>query len=102
MLDISVQDQLRPYLEKLKPRPSIYCPDFIAANQVGERKTVRDSSQLTMCYDVSVELLFLSSPPFQSDRADNVLSGTKWEMVTKVRDDIKDFKQKKNLDKVPN
>ncbi|XP_011403565.1 PREDICTED: inositol-3-phosphate synthase 1-A-like [Amphimedon queenslandica] len=68
VLDISIQDQLRPYLEKLKPRPSIYCPDFIAANQ--------------------------------SDRADNVLSGTKWEMVTKIREDIKDFKQKKNLDKV--
>ena len=54
MLDISVQDQLRPYLEELKPRPSIYCPDFIAANQVGERETVRDSSQLAVCCDVSV------------------------------------------------
>lgn len=100
MLDISVQDQLRPYLEKLKPRPSIYCPDFIAANQVGERE--RQFPACCVLWRVSVELLFLSSPPFQSDRADNVLSGTKWEMVTKVRDDIKDFKQKKNLDKVPN
>ena len=34
VLDISIQDQLRVRLEKLKPRPSIYCPDFIAANQV--------------------------------------------------------------------
>lgn len=33
VLDISIQDQLRPFLSKLKPRPSIYCPDFIAANQ---------------------------------------------------------------------
>jgi len=33
VLDISIQDQLRPILCKLKPRPSIYCPDFIAANQ---------------------------------------------------------------------
>ena len=33
MLDIGLQDQLRPHLVKLKPRPSIYCQDFIAANQ---------------------------------------------------------------------
>ena len=44
-----------------------------------------------------INQLFLYS---QSDRADNVLSGTKWEMVTKIREDIKDFKLKKNLDKV--
>lgn len=25
--------QLRPYMEKLRPRPSVYYPDFIAANQ---------------------------------------------------------------------
>ena len=37
---------------------------------------------------------------FQSDRADNVLSGTKQEMMQKIRNDIKDFKEKKNLDKV--
>ncbi len=33
VLDISIQDQLRPQLSKMKPRPSIYCKDFIAANQ---------------------------------------------------------------------
>ena len=32
--DYSLQKQLRPYMEKIVPRPSIYCPDFIAANQV--------------------------------------------------------------------
>ena len=52
----------------MKPRPSIYCPDFIAANQ--------------------------------ADRADNVLRGTKWEMVQHIRRDIKDFKTTKRLDKV--
>ena len=36
VLDVQIQDALRPRLAKLKPRPSIYCPDFIAANQ-GER-----------------------------------------------------------------
>ncbi|MBN3284734.1 INO1A synthase, partial [Polyodon spathula] len=36
VLDWSLQQQLRPHMEKLKPRPSIYFPEFIAANQ-GER-----------------------------------------------------------------
>ena len=33
VLDIGVQDQLRAHLSTMRPRPSIYCPDFIAANQ---------------------------------------------------------------------
>lgn len=68
VLDCGLQRQLRPYLEKMRPRRSIYCPDFIAANQV--------------------------------DRADNVLSGSKQGMMEQIRTDIRDFKQKKNLDKV--
>ncbi|XP_053321694.1 inositol-3-phosphate synthase 1 [Spea bombifrons] len=35
VLDWQLQEQLSPYMEKLKPRPSIYVPDFIAANQEG-------------------------------------------------------------------
>ncbi|XP_065844437.1 inositol-3-phosphate synthase-like [Oscarella lobularis] len=68
VLDYNLQVQLKPHLENLKPRPSIYCPDFIAANQ--------------------------------ADRANNVLSGTKKEMVEQVRADIRDFKAKQKLDKV--
>lgn len=34
VLDIGLQDQLRESMAQLKPRPSIYDPDFIAANQV--------------------------------------------------------------------
>jgi len=37
---------------------------------------------------------------FQGDRADNVLAGSKQEMMEKIRADIRDFKEKKNLDKV--
>ncbi|KAJ8374403.1 hypothetical protein SKAU_G00049830 [Synaphobranchus kaupii] len=33
VLDWSLQEQLRPYMAKLKPRPSVYIPEFIAANQ---------------------------------------------------------------------
>ncbi|KAL4608087.1 inositol-3-phosphate synthase 1 isoform X2 [Arapaima gigas] len=33
VLDWALQEQLRPHMEQLKPRPSIYIPEFIAANQ---------------------------------------------------------------------
>ena len=33
VLDYNLQQQLRPHMESLRPRPSIYYPDFIAANQ---------------------------------------------------------------------
>ncbi|XP_027520174.1 inositol-3-phosphate synthase 1 [Corapipo altera] len=33
VLDWSLQEQLWPHMEKMKPRPSIYIPEFIAANQ---------------------------------------------------------------------
>lgn len=68
VFDYNLQQQLRPYLEKMKPRPSIYFPDFIAANQ--------------------------------ADRADNVLQGTKQELLEQIRKDIRDSKEKNKLDKV--
>jgi myo-inositol-1-phosphate synthase len=36
----------------------------------------------------------------QGERADNVLKGTKWEMMEQVRSDIRDFRKQKGLDKV--
>ena len=33
VLDVQLQDQLYPHMKDLKPLPSIYFPDFIAANQ---------------------------------------------------------------------
>jgi len=33
VLDVTLQQQLRPHMEGLTPLPSIYYPDFIAANQ---------------------------------------------------------------------
>lgn len=33
VLDWSLQEMVRPHMSQLKPRPSIYIPDFIAANQ---------------------------------------------------------------------
>lgn len=68
VLDVDLQRKLFPKMEEIKPLPSIYFPDFIAANQ--------------------------------SDRADNVLTGTKQEQTEKIREDIRNFKAANGLDKV--
>uniref|UniRef100_A0ABD2X511 Uncharacterized protein n=1 Tax=Trichogramma kaykai TaxID=54128 RepID=A0ABD2X511_9HYME len=33
VLDVNLQQQLVPHMRQMKPRKSIYYPDFIAANQ---------------------------------------------------------------------
>lgn len=33
VLNCSLQEQLWPHMESLRPRPSVYIPEFIAANQ---------------------------------------------------------------------
>lgn len=38
VLDVGLQDQTYDKLSKMFPRPSIYDPDFIAANQVNKLK----------------------------------------------------------------
>lgn len=68
VLDYDLQQRLKPMMSSIVPLPSIYFPDFIAANQ--------------------------------SERADNVLTGSKQEQMDKIRKDIQEFKQKNNLDKV--
>lgn len=68
VLPYDLQRQLVPYMKDVRPLPSIYIPDFIAANQ--------------------------------SDRANNVLKGSKWEMMNKIRQDIREFKENNKLDKI--
>ncbi|CAI9726129.1 inositol-3-phosphate synthase 1-A-like [Octopus vulgaris] len=68
VLDYNLQVQVRPHLEGIRPRPSVYMPDFIAANQEA--------------------------------RANNVLSGTKQEMLEQLRKDIRSFKENNTIDKV--
>lgn len=68
VLEWDLQRQLIPHMKDIKPLPSIYIPDFIAANQ--------------------------------KDRADNVLQGTKKELVAQIRQHIRDFKKNNNLEKV--
>ncbi|KAK6044016.1 inositol-3-phosphate synthase [Cooperia oncophora] len=62
-----LQEKLRPYMEPIVPMPSIYYPDFIAANQ--------------------------------GDRANNVVPGTnKKEHLEHIRRDIRNFKEKHDLE----
>lgn len=68
VLPWDLQRQLIPHMKKIKPLPSIYLPDFIAANQ--------------------------------SSRANNVLKGTKLEMMNQIRADIVNFKKANKLDRV--
>jgi myo-inositol-1-phosphate synthase len=68
VLPFELQQKLKPYMENMAPLPSVYFPDFIAANQ--------------------------------SDRADNVLSGTKAELLEVLRQNMRDFKSKNKLDKI--
>ncbi|XP_049596768.1 inositol-3-phosphate synthase 1-A [Syngnathus scovelli] len=44
VLDWSLQEQLRPYMVTMKPRPSIYIPEFIAANQESRADNVLGGS----------------------------------------------------------
>ncbi|KAM9787847.1 inositol-3-phosphate synthase 1-A-like isoform 1-T2 [Syngnathus typhle] len=44
VLDWSLQEQLRPYMVGMKPRPSIYIPEFIAANQESRADNVLGGS----------------------------------------------------------
>lgn len=68
VLDVALQEQVKESLSKLKPRPSIYDPDFIAANQ--------------------------------SERADNVISKTKYQQFQQIRNDIQSFKKTSGAEKV--
>ena len=63
-----LQRQLAPHLRKISPRPGIFDPSFIAANQ--------------------------------GSRADNFIKGTKKQQMHRIRADIRDFKEKSQVDKV--
>ncbi|KAL0274887.1 UNVERIFIED_CONTAM: hypothetical protein PYX00_002917 [Menopon gallinae] len=68
VIDYDLQKKLVKYMQEMKPRPSIFCDDFIAPNQ--------------------------------GERADNLLHGCKWDQLFQIRADIRDCKEKNQLDKV--
>lgn len=68
VLEPDLLRQVKPYLDQLKPLPSIFDPTFVASNQ--------------------------------ADRADNILSGRKYDQVMKISRDIGNFKEANRLDKI--
>ncbi|TPX31106.1 inositol-3-phosphate synthase [Synchytrium endobioticum] len=68
VLDYDLQRQVRDEMNTMCPLPSVYYPDYIAANQF--------------------------------DRADNLISGSKYDQLNHIRRDISNFKAQNGLDKV--
>lgn len=77
VLDYNLQENLKPFLVDAKPMPSIYYPDFIAANQ----------------FDRVDNIINL-------DTNGKVTTMNKWKHLQTIRDDIKKFKLDNDLDKV--
>lgn len=78
VLEYDLQHQLKPEMSKYKPLPSIYYPDFIAANQ---------DDRADNCIN-------------RPDNAGPACSKNKWSHLERIRADIREFKREKNLDKV--
>ena len=69
VVDIALQQKLRPLMQDMKPRRALFDPNFVASNQ--------------------------------ADRADNILQvDDKWQQVEQIRADIRDFKEKNELESV--
>eukprot|EP00475_Leptophrys_vorax_P012726 TRINITY_DN190_c0_g2_i2.p1 TRINITY_DN190_c0_g2~~TRINITY_DN190_c0_g2_i2.p1 ORF type:complete len:519 (+),score=146.60 TRINITY_DN190_c0_g2_i2:249-1805(+) len=70
VLDWQLQQKLKPYMQNMAPLPSIYYPDFIAANQSDRADNLISGDRASM------------------------------EHVDKIREDIRTFKDANRLDKV--
>lgn len=58
VLEWNLQEQLLPYMRCMKPRPSIYIPDFIAANQESRANNVLSGSMAEQVVPRSSQTLF--------------------------------------------
>lgn len=78
VLEVDLQAKLKEEMSQYKPLPSIYYPDFIAANQDGRADNCfnRDGSN------------------------GSVSTKGKWSHVERIRKDIRDFKESNGLDSV--
>ncbi|ODQ67360.1 myo-inositol-1-phosphate synthase [Nadsonia fulvescens var. elongata DSM 6958] len=75
VLEVSLQQKLSKQMESIVPMPSIYYPDFIAANQTERANNLINPKG-------------------------SAIENDKWAHVEKIRKDIKEFKSKNCLDKV--
>lgn len=71
VLEMELQRQLRPLMERMRPRKALFDPNFVAANQAGRADNVLDAGKLS-----------------------------KWQQVAAIRADIEQFKVERGLDKV--
>ncbi|CDO93983.1 unnamed protein product [Kluyveromyces dobzhanskii CBS 2104] len=78
VLGVDLQNQLRKEMSANKPLPSIYYPDFIAANQ---------DNRADNCFN-------------RDGKSGHVSVADKWSHVEHIRNDIRQFKEKNELDKV--
>lgn len=58
VFDWNLQEQLLPYMRCMKPRPSIYIPDFIAANQESRADNVLSGTMAEQVVPPSPRTLF--------------------------------------------
>ncbi|XP_074547395.1 inositol-3-phosphate synthase 1-A-like [Halichoeres trimaculatus] len=56
VLDWSLQEQLRPHMSCMKPRPSIYIPEFIAANQESRADNVLTGSMAQQVEQIRADI----------------------------------------------
>lgn len=66
VLDWGLQEQLWPHMEAMRPRPSVYIPEFIAANQSARADNVIPGTRAQQVQPRPVPLVLpshLSSPP---------------------------------------
>lgn len=78
VLEYDLQSQLEEEMSKIVPLPSVYYPDFIAANQ---------DERADNCFN-------------RKSLKDSASTKDKWSHVQQIRKDIQEFKSQNDLDKV--
>lgn len=57
VLDWGLQEQLWPHMEAMRPRPSVYIPEFIAANQSARADNVIPGTRAQQVQPLPVPLI---------------------------------------------
>ena len=65
VLDWNLQQKLKPYMKDMKPRRSIYCPDFIAANQADRADNILSGMSFMGGSDFLLSTAFFLTPVFK-------------------------------------
>lgn len=95
VLDWALQEQLWPHMEQMKPRPSIYIPEFIAANQEERADNVLRGSKAEQVLGVRG-----GGHTGTAGGRHDVLSASPSLQVEQIRRDIREFRASSGVDKV--